>query len=179
MSKDRRLEVILRGNVRGVGRIGEICKVRPGYARNYLLPQGLALPVTEENKKRIEVEKVAWLARESERKVSLELLGKRVEAASVTIEAAATEEGHLFGSVTAAQIASSLTAILGETIEAGQVLLEESIKQVGTHEVSVRLHPEIQVQTKVWVVTPEGAAEGAAAGTEAGDSPAETGDGVT
>jgi len=158
VSKDRRIEVILRGNVSGVGRIGDVIRVRPGHARNYLLPHGLALPLTEDNKKKIEVEKVAWEARESARKATLEELGKRVESVSVTIEAAATDEGHLFGSVTAAQIAASLSGVVGETIETDHVLLEEPIKQVGTHEVAIRLHPEVQVQTKVWVVTPDGTA---------------------
>jgi large subunit ribosomal protein L9 len=150
--KQSKIEVILRRDVAGTGRIGDAVRVRRGFARNHLIPGGHALPLSDANRKRIETEKAAYLAREAEKKTGLEALAARVANASVTIEAAANAEGHLFGSVGPREIAQALSAILGESIEPAHVALEEPIRQIGTHTVTVRLHAEVASELKVWVV---------------------------
>lgn len=145
------MDLLLRQNIDHLGRVGDVVKVKSGYARNYLLPRGLAIPVTKANLAEIEVARKKALAEEQARIGTLkELVGKLVET-SVTIEGRANEEGHLFGSVNAAQIAASLRA-KGFAIDEKQVRLEHPLKEIGVFDVKLHLHQEVDATVKVWVV---------------------------
>jgi len=145
------MDLLLRQNIESLGRVGDVVKVKSGYARNYLLPRGLAIPVTKANLAEIEVARKKALAEEQVRIGTLkELVGKLVET-SVTIEGRANEEGHLFGSVNAAQIADALRA-KGFAIDEKQVRLEHPLKEIGVFDVKLHLHQEVDATVKVWVV---------------------------
>ena len=145
------MEVILRQAVDNLGHPGDIVTVSSGYARNYLLPRGIAYAATEGNRKRIAQEKARLEAAESERRGSAEELAKRVEEVSITFSARVGEEGKLFGSVTAADIAQQLEA-QGFSIEKRQIDLHEPIKALGVYRVPVRLHADVRPEIKVWVI---------------------------
>jgi len=145
------VELILRKDVPDLGRAGEMVQVRAGYARNYLIPQGIGLPATEGNRKSFEderdqVEKAA--EREGDQAKSL---AAGLEGQSVTFSVRAGEEGQLFGSVTAADIAEKLGND-GFSVERRFVKLEDPIKELGVYDVSIRLHADVEVVLKVWVV---------------------------
>ena len=145
------MEVILRQAVDNLGHPGDVVTVSSGYARNYLLPRGIAYAATEGNKKRISQEKARLEAAESERRGAAEELAKRVEEVSITFSARVGEEGKLFGSVTAADIAQQLEA-QGLSIEKRQIDLHEPIKALGVYRVPVRLHADVRPEIKVWVI---------------------------
>jgi large subunit ribosomal protein L9 len=145
------IELLLKRSIDNLGRVGDVVKVRPGYARNYLLPHGFAVPVTKANLADIEKARAAALAAEKERVEQLKISAGRLAETSVTIEGRANEEGHLFGSVTAAQIAEALTA-KDFVVDARAVKLEHPLKEIGVFEVPVALHAEVEAIVKVWVV---------------------------
>ena len=151
------MEVILREHVDKLGRRGEIVKVADGYARNYLLPRGLALVATEGNKKQIERERVKFELLEVEDKKIAEAMAERM--ANVAIEIARKVGGTdaLYGSVTNADIAEALTAI-GLDVDRRKLQLAEPIKKLGDHDVPVKLHRDVTAHIKVKVVA-EGAAQ--------------------
>ena len=126
-------------------------KVSPGYARNYLLPRGLAYEATLGNRKRIEQERTRLEAAEAERRGSAESIAKRLEEVSLTFSARVGEEGKLFGSVTSADIAQQLEA-QGFEIEKRMIDLHEPIKALGVYRVPVRLHADVKPEIKVWVI---------------------------
>lgn len=145
------MEVILREAVDNLGHPGDIVTVSPGYARNYLLPRGIAYAATEGNRKRIAQEKSRLEAAESERRGSAEALARQLEEVSITFSARVGEEGKLFGSVTSADIAEQLAA-QGHHIEKRQIDLHEPIKALGVYRVPVRLHADVRPEIKVWVI---------------------------
>jgi len=145
------MELLLKKSIEHLGRIGDVVTVKPGYARNYLLPLGLAVPVTKANLAEIEKAREKALAEERDRVTALRGLAQRLAETSVTIEGRANEEGHLFGSVTAANIANSLRE-KGFEIESKQVRLEQPLKEIGVFDVPVQLHAEVESTIKVWVV---------------------------
>lgn len=145
------MEVILRQAVENLGQPGDLVKVSPGYARNYLLPRGVAFEATPGNIKRIQQEKARLEAAESQRRESASDLAKRLEEVSLTFSARVGEEGKLFGSVTSADIAQQLEA-QGFEIERRQIDLPEPIKTLGVFRVPVRLHPDVKPEIKVWVI---------------------------
>jgi large subunit ribosomal protein L9 len=145
------MEVILRQSIDRVGAPGDIVKVSPGYARNFLLPRGLAYEATPGNKKRIAQERSRLEAAEAARREAAEALAKRLEEVSVTFSARVGDEGKLFGSVTAADIAQQLET-QGFHVEKRQIDLPEPIKALGVYRVPVRLHPEVKPEIKVWVI---------------------------
>jgi large subunit ribosomal protein L9 len=144
-------EVLLMAAVDGLGKEGDVVSVADGYARNYLLPRELAAPVTEATRRRL----VKLQAeREKEHAASLadaQALAKQVSAASCTVAVKMGEGEQLYGSVTESDI---VEALKGQNIEIDrhQVLLNEAIKELGTYDVPVRLHPEVEATVKVWVV---------------------------
>ncbi|MBR1837043.1 MAG: 50S ribosomal protein L9 [Kiritimatiellae bacterium] len=145
-------ELLLAADVENLGRTGDLVKVADGYARNYLVPRGLAEPVTDAARRRIAKIKAE---QEKVRKELLAAANKLAEAlkdASVTIRAKVAEEENLYGSVDAAQIAKAIQLLGFPEIEAGMVELEENIKTLGTYDVPVKLHPEVTQTVKVWVV---------------------------
>jgi len=148
------VEVILRKDVADLGHAGDLVHVKPGYARNYLLPHGLALRATEGNRKRFEEERrQIEQAADRERERAQEL-AKDLEDRSVTFNRRASEEGRLFGSVTSTDIAEALEAD-GLEIDRRLIRLEEPIKELGVFTVPIRLHADVEPEIKVWVVAEE------------------------
>ena len=145
------MEVILRDDVRSLGKAGELVRVKPGYARNYLLPQGLAYEATEGNRKRIAAETRARSARLESEKSSAEAFAQTLGALSITIPGKAGEEGKLFGSVTAQDIAEAIAA-QGHEVDRRRIEMDQPIKSLGEHTVAVRLHPEVHADVRVTVV---------------------------
>ena len=145
------MELLLKQNVEHLGRTGDVVTVKPGYARNYLLPRGLAVMVTKSNMAEVEAARAKALADEEARLSGLKGLVAKLADASVTIEGKANEEGHLFGSVTAAQIAAGLRE-KGIPVEDKMVRLESPLKEIGVYDVAVHLHADIEGSIKVWVV---------------------------
>jgi large subunit ribosomal protein L9 len=146
------MEVILRNAIENVGKPGDIVKVSNGYARNYLLPRGLAYQATEGNRKRIAQEKARLEAAENERRAQAETLAARLEQVQLTFSARVGEEEKLFGSVTAADIIQQLHAQGFPEIEKRQIDLHEPIKALGVYRVPVRLHADVKPEIKVWVI---------------------------
>jgi large subunit ribosomal protein L9 len=145
------MELLLNQNVEKLGRVGEVVNVKPGYARNYLLPRGLAVPVTKANLAQIEVTRQRVLAEEQARFQSLKELAARMADVSITIEGRANQEGHLFGSVNQAQIAGALRH-KGFSIEDKQIKLDNPLKEIGVFDVPVHLTQGVDAMVKVWVV---------------------------
>ena len=152
-------ELILRENIDHLGRRGEIVKVAAGYARNYLLPRKLALPVTAANRRQVERERVLAEQREAEERQTAQALADRVAAVECEIARRVGEADTLYGSVTNADIAECLAAQALE-IDKRQVQLEEPIKQLGEYTVPVRVHRDVTADVTVRVVR-EGDAAGA------------------
>ena len=145
------MEVILREHVDNLGRRGEIVKVAAGYARNYLLPRKLALPVTEGNKRHVERERKIMETRESEEKGQAEALASRLSLIEISIARRVGETDQLYGSVTAADIADHLKG-KGFEIDRRKLILPEPIKAIGDHKVPLKLHREVTVPLVVMVV---------------------------
>ena len=145
------MEVILRQAVESVGKPGDVVEVKSGYARNYLLPRGLAFLATEGNKKRIAMEKARLEAAENERIGAAQTIANRLEQVSLTFSARVGEEEKLFGSVTAADIAQQLHS-QGFDIEKRQIDLHEPIKSLGVYKVPIKLHAEVKPEIRVWVI---------------------------
>ena len=145
------MEIILRQGVENLGKPGDVVKVKAGYARNYLLPHGLAYEATPGNLKRIQQERERLEAAENERRGAAQGLAERLEQVSLTFSARVGEEGKLFGSVTAADIAQQLEA-QGFHVEKRQIDLHEPIKALGVYRVPVRLHADVKPEVRVWVI---------------------------
>lgn len=145
------MNVILMQSVENLGSMGETVTVARGYARNYLIPQRLAVEASEGSKKVVEEHMRLEAKRDGVRKVGAEALAAEMGELSCTITVQADEEDKLFGSVTARDIAENLSTD-DVTIEHRQIELEEPIKQLGVYTVDIRLHAEVAAAAKVWVV---------------------------
>jgi large subunit ribosomal protein L9 len=145
------MEVILRQAVENLGKPGDVVKVSNGYARNFLLPRGIAFEATPGNLRRIEQEKDRLEAAENERRSAAQTLAEKLEQVSLTFSARVGEEGKLFGSVTAADIAHQLEG-QGFAIEKRQIDLHEPLRTLGVFRVPVRLHADVKPEIKVWVI---------------------------
>jgi len=148
------MEVILREDIDKVGNRGEIVKVAPGFARNFLLPKRLAVPATEANRKIVEQERQAHLRKEAKVKGEAEDLSKLLTGVSVTISQKAGEQDQLFGSVTSKDVADALAA-KNFTIDRRKIQLDEPIKQLGEFKVPVKLHKDVTAEVTVVVVKEE------------------------
>jgi large subunit ribosomal protein L9 len=148
------MEVILREDIEKLGSRGEVVKVAPGYARNFLIPKRLAVAATESNKKIVEQERQAHLRREAKAQGEAEDLAKMMRGVTVTIRQKAGENDQLFGSVTAKDVADALAA-QNYTIDRRKIQLEEPIKQLGEFKVPVRLHKEVTAEITVVVAKEE------------------------
>ncbi len=145
------MEVILLEKVENLGDLGQVVDVRPGYARNYLLPKEKALQATDSNKKRFEAQRRAYEERQKELLHYFQDLGGRIAGTTIQLDRRMAEAGRLFGSVSQADIADAL-AEQGFEVERGMILLPEGpIKEVGDHEVRLRLHPDVVVTITVSV----------------------------
>lgn len=145
-------EVLLLKPVDGLGAEGDQVKVRAGYARNYLLPQGMATTVTQANRKRVEALKKARALREAKELDGAQALAKQIEKAGIAIAVKTGEGGKLFGAVTANDIHDKLVAA-GINVEKRRIHLGQPIKTLGKHEVKIRLHPEVTVELSFDVVS--------------------------
>ena len=145
------VEVILRRHVDSLGRCGEIVKVADGYARNYLLPLKIALPVTEASRRQIERERATVETREAEEKQAAEVLAQRLGDVECVLARMVGEADALYGSVTNADISDSLAA-KDLAVEKRRILLPEPLKHLGEFVVPIRLHPDVTAQVKVRVV---------------------------
>ena len=145
------MEVILRDDVRHLGKAGELVKVRDGYARNFLIPQGLAYLATEGNKKRVTEEARRKDRNATRQRTDAEQLAGTLSEVSVTFTVKAGEGDRLFGSITSADIADKL-AELGHKVDKRAVELDEPIKLIGIYKVPVRLHTDVRPEVRVWVV---------------------------
>ena len=152
------IEVILMQRVDKLGQMGEVVKVRPGYARNFLLPQGKAIRANKDNLARFEQDRAKLEAQNLKRREEAERVAERVQGLSVTIIRSAGEGGNLYGSVSARDVAEACTAS-GLSIARQQVLLEQPIKNVGLTAVRVELHPEVVMPVTV-NVAPSGSPPG-------------------
>lgn len=145
------MKIILRQDHENLGEAGKIINVKPGFARNFLIPQGLALAASPQNKKRFENEKKQMNWRKEQEKRKAEEMAKTLENVSCTITVQVGEEDKLFGSVTSQNIAESLES-QGYEIDKRKIQLEEPIKSLGIYSVPIKLHTEVDAKVKVWVV---------------------------
>jgi large subunit ribosomal protein L9 len=145
------MEVILRQAIDNLGHPGDIVKVSPGYARNFLLPRGLAYEATAGNKKRIAQEKARLESAENSRRDAASDVAKKIEEVSLSFSARVGEEGKLFGSITSADIAQQLEA-QGIHVEKRMIDLHEPIKALGVYRIPIRLHADVKPEVKVWVI---------------------------
>jgi large subunit ribosomal protein L9 len=167
------VQLLLIQSVDHLGKQGDVVSVKRGYALTYLLPQGLATIATNHHKRMVEKHRARLMEIEKARLASLRQLSEAIAKQSVTIEANANEEGHLYGSVNANDIAAALKGA-GFHITTDQVRLEGPLKELGLYTVKIHLHAEIDAELKVWVVptvTAETAAEEKGEKAPKGDKP--------
>jgi len=153
------VKVVFLEDVEGSGRVGEIKNVADGFARNFLLPRGLAAPATADAIRKGEARAAAEARRQAGLDEQARTLAEKLAGAPITIVAKAGRRGRLFGSVTQADIAQELTNLLGQEVDRHQVLLAEPIKEVGSHEVVVQLTRNVQPSVSVEVVAEGGSVE--------------------
>jgi large subunit ribosomal protein L9 len=145
------MNVLLTQAVPSVGQIGDLVKVRPGFARNYLIPEGLATFATPANVRTVERHRERLRQLEEAKKAELRGLASRISQASVSIEANANEEGHLYGSVNADQIAAALRAE-SFPVNADMVRIEGPLKELGRYTIKLQLGHDIETEFKLWVM---------------------------
>ena len=142
------MDIILLERVEKLGQMGDVVSVKPGYARNYLLPQGKALRANKGNLEKFDTEKSQREADNLARRSDAETESGKMDGLAVSMVRAASEMGQLFGSVTSRDIADAVTEA-GFTITRSQVVMDKSIKTLGLHDTRIRLHPEVTVTVKV------------------------------
>lgn len=145
------MRVILQHNVDQLGIVGDIVTVRPGYARNYLIPRGLALPATKKNLKSVEHHQRILESRRAKVLADAQDLATKVEGLHIELERNAGEEGKLFGSVTSKDLEAELVKRDITEISRRQIAVGEPIKQLGEYDVTVRIHTELKVDIKLTV----------------------------
>jgi len=152
------VDVILLERVEKLGQMGQVVKVRPGFARNYLLPQKKAMRATKENLAYFETQRAQLEANNLKRKGEAEEIAGKLEGLKVVVIRQSGESGQLYGSVAARDIADAVTAA-GFTVDRGQIVLDRPIKTLGMHRVRVMLHPEVGVTVTANVAQSEEAAK--------------------
>jgi len=145
------MKVLLKKNLDKLGHIGDVVDVKSGYARNYLLPQGLAVRPTPANLKAIEVERLKYQEELAKQRADIEASAALVNRKEVTIAAMANEEGHLYGSVGPQQIAAAL-AEQGIFVESEDIVLDEPIRQLDKYDLQIRFAEDISATIHVWIV---------------------------
>ncbi len=145
------MQVILKEDVKDLGHIGDLVNVKEGYARNFLIPKGLAVEANPKNLKALEHEKRKIQELVKKAKTAAEELASKVSGTTVTIKAKAGEEDKLFGSVTVMDIADALKKE-GMDIDKKKIVMEEPIKRLGNYTVSVKIHSEVSAQLNVQIV---------------------------
>jgi len=145
------LKVVLRSDVPGIGKIGDVKQVKDGFARNFLLPQNLAVIATDHALKQMELEQKKRQARLAQERKKAEELAQKLNGFSLTITVEVNEEEKLYGSLTAQDIQKFLVGE-GIDVEKKCIVLEAPLKALGIYDIDVRLHPEVTSKIKVWVV---------------------------
>ncbi len=145
------MQVILLMDDKSMGKKGDIINAKDGYARNFLIPKGIAIEATKENLKHLEREKQKMLHYEEKLLEESKLLAEQIESKSIEIKIKAGENGKLFGSVTTKEIAQEFKSQHNIEIDKKKIELKDPIKTVGTHEVLVKLHSEVNAKSKVIV----------------------------
>lgn len=145
------MKIILSEDVPDLGAMGELVDVKPGYARNFLLPRNLAVPATTKNLRRLEHEKRVIQQRVAKAQAEAETLKGRIESLSVTIAKQVGEEDKIFGSVTSKEIEESMREE-GIRVDRKCILLDEPIRALGVYPITVRLHRDVSAKLKIWVV---------------------------
>jgi large subunit ribosomal protein L9 len=166
------MQVVLLERVAKLGQMGEVVRVRDGYARNFLLPQGKALRATEANLKRFETDRAQLEARNLEARNEAQAVAGKLDGQSFTVIRSASDAGALYGSVTTRDIADAATEA-GFSLDRRQVALDHPIKELGLHRISVGLHPEVDVTIRVNVARTAEEAEIQASGKSVQDVRAE------
>jgi large subunit ribosomal protein L9 len=161
------VKVVFLQDVEGSGRVGEIKNVADGYARNFLLPRGLAAPATADAIRRGEARAAAEARSQAQLDEQAQALAEKLAGSAITIVAKAGRKGRLFGSVTQADIAQEITNLLGQEVDRHQVLLAEPIKEVGTHEFTLQLTRNVQPTISLEVLAEGGPVEGEPAEAQA------------
>jgi large subunit ribosomal protein L9 len=150
-STNTSVEVLLAEKVAQLGEQGDIVRVKPGYARNFLLPQGLATMASEHNKRMVEQHRVRLEELEASRLKDMRRQAEAIGKYSVTLEANANKDGHLYGSIVAVDISKALQSASFD-VKPEHVQLEGPLKELGMYTVKVALHPKVETAVKVWVV---------------------------
>ncbi len=145
------MEVILNKDVEKIGKTGEVVRVKDGFARNFLIPHRLALPVTQGNLKKIEQAKARDMLSLEKAKKAAEEIKDRLSGLSLTIPVLSQEEEKLYGSITSVELARALKEE-GFEIDKNAIILQEPIRALGIYEIPVKLHPDISAKIKVWIV---------------------------
>jgi large subunit ribosomal protein L9 len=145
------MEIILREDVQHLGKVGEVVKVKDGYARNYLLPKGLAYPATEANKKKIAYEGERIAKQRASEKSAAETEAARLAGVQITFAVKVGEEDKLYGSVTAGDIQRKLEE-LGIHVDKRKIDLHEPIRELGEFSVGIKIHPDVRPEVRITVV---------------------------
>jgi len=145
------MEIILRADVQHLGKIGEVVKVKDGYARNYLLPKGLAYPATEANKKKIAYEGERLAKQQASEKTAAEAEATKIADVELTFAVKVGEEDKLYGSITASDIQRKLEE-LGIKVDKRKIDLADPIRELGEFRVGIKIHPEVRPEVRVTVV---------------------------
>jgi large subunit ribosomal protein L9 len=146
------MKVILKQDIRDLGARGALVDVADGYARNYLLPRGLAMPATDGNLKQRQQRITVQKTKTEKLQDTAQSLASKLEGLSITVRARTGEGGRLFGSVTAQDIAQGIAAVAGLSVDRRKIELQETIKTTGNYRVLLRLRPEVSVSVEVRVV---------------------------
>ncbi|HEY3238903.1 MAG TPA: 50S ribosomal protein L9 [Acidimicrobiia bacterium] len=146
------MKIVLRSDVANLGRKGDLVEVADGYARNYLVPKGLAITASKGSARQSEAMRRSRQVRDTKEREGAEAMARLLETRRIEITARAGEGGRLFGSVTTTDVAEALEAQAGVHLDRRKLHLDEPIKTLGVHEVPVRLHPEVPVVITVEVV---------------------------
>ena len=149
------MKVILRSNVEGVGNTGDVVEVANGYAQNFLMPKGLAMRATEGAVSQAAAMKRSRDLQDLKQREVAEEAAQRLEAVAISIQARVGQDDQLYGSVTTSDIAEAVQAQTGIELDRRNMSLEEPIRQVGTHQVEMHLHPEVRAQLTVEVASVE------------------------
>ena len=143
------MEVILKKDVKGSGKAGDIVKVSDGYARNRLIPAGLAVEATEANKRAIEREKAKAAEKFAQEKGEAEAFAAKLSADTVIVKTKVGEGGRLFGSITSMDIAEAIKAQTGEELDKRKIVLDKPIKETGTEKVEIKLFQDVSAKVTV------------------------------
>ena len=166
------MKVLLTQTIERTGIVGEVLEVSDGFARNYLLPKGLAVQPTEGNIKRLEVARKEYEAKLQEIRAQKETLVQTLQGVEVTLIRNANDEGHLFGSVSKRDIAEELVK-LGHAVDANDVKLDEPLRRIDTYTVAVALAADLRADVKVWIVREKKEGEQAEGKEKSAEAPAE------